>query len=98
MHSSFVQSISAAAIGIGLALAVTPAAAQCDPVVCSNPYWPTLLGRQTQPFCLFDAVVWANPASHVYYRAGARRYSRTKHGGYMCEADAAAAGYRASRR
>ena len=98
MHRLLVQSISAAAFGLGLALGATPATAQCDPFICSAPSWQTLLGRQTQPLCLFDAVVWANPASHVYYRAGERRYGRTRHGGYMCEADAAAAGYRASPR
>jgi len=99
MHHLFIRSISASAIGIGMALAVTPAAAQqCDPDVCANPWAPPQLGGLTEPFCLFDAVVWANPASRVYYSAGARRYGRTRHGGYMCEADAAAAGYRASRR
>jgi len=98
MHRLLVSSMSAAAIAVGLALAATPAAAQCDPAICANPYEALGVSELARPFCLFDAVVWASPASRVYYRAGERRYGRTRHGRYVCEADATAAGYRASRR
>ncbi len=37
--------------------------------------------------------VWANPRSHVYHEPSDRLYGRTKHGMYMCVAQATAAGY-----
>ena len=47
--------------------------------------------------CPSGAVVWANTPSHVYHYSGTRYYGRTRRGGYMCETDARAAGYRPSR-
>jgi hypothetical protein len=38
--------------------------------------------------------VWVNERSHVFHPAGDPYYGRTKHGKYMCERDAAKAGYR----
>ena len=44
-------------------------------------------------------VVWVNTKgkSHTYHYAGSRWYGTTKQGAYMCEADAGAAGYHASK-
>jgi len=42
-------------------------------------------------------MVWANPDSKVYHYEGDRWYGKTKKGQYMTEADAIAAGYRASK-
>ena len=42
-------------------------------------------------------MVWANPDSKVYHYEGDRWYGKTKKGQYMTEADAVAAGYRASK-
>ena len=42
-------------------------------------------------------MVWANPDSKIYHREGDRFYGRTKNGKWMTEADAIAAGYRASK-
>jgi hypothetical protein len=42
-------------------------------------------------------VVWVNTKSHIYHYAGTRSYGTTKQGAYMCEADANAAGDRATR-
>jgi hypothetical protein len=49
--------------------------------------------------CPGDTVVWVNTKgkSHTYHLSGTRWYGTTKQGAYMCEADAGAAGYHASR-
>jgi hypothetical protein len=47
--------------------------------------------------CPTDKVVWVNTDSRIYHYQGARYYGATKKGAYMCEADARAAGDRASR-
>ena len=49
--------------------------------------------------CPGATVVWVNTKgkSHTYHYAGSRWYGTTKQGAYMCEADAGAAGYHASK-
>ncbi len=47
--------------------------------------------------CPSGTIVWANTPSHIYHYSGTRYYGRTRRGGYMCETDARAAGYRPSR-
>ena len=47
--------------------------------------------------CPGDTVVWLNSKSHIYHYPGTRSYGTTKQGAYMCEADAVAAGDRASK-
>jgi hypothetical protein len=47
--------------------------------------------------CPSDTVVWVNTKSHIYHLEGTRSYGTTKQGAYMCEADANAAGDRASK-
>ena len=49
--------------------------------------------------CPSDTVVWVNTKgkSHTYHYPGTRWYGTTKQGAYMCEADAGAAGYHASK-
>jgi len=42
-------------------------------------------------------MVWANPDTKIYHREGDRFYGKTKNGKWMTEADAIAAGYRASK-
>ena len=63
---------------------------------------PTGAGQFTTEYeakarCPSDTVVWLNTKSHIYHYAGTRSYGTTKQGAYMCEADAAAAGDRASK-
>ena len=97
MHISFVHSAAVAAFGVLLAMAATPASAQCEPSFCNE----SLLNRlppqaQAEPLCLFDPVVWVNTKSRVYHLAGSRSYGHTRHGAYMCETDAKSAGNRAA--
>lgn len=46
--------------------------------------------------CPGQTVVWVNTKSRIYHFAGTKNYGNTKAGAYMCEADAKAAGDRAS--
>ena len=54
---------------------------------------------QAKGRCPGDTVVWVNTKgkSHTYHYSGSRWYGTTKQGAYMCEADAGAAGYHASK-
>ena len=48
--------------------------------------------------CRGDTVVWVNTKSHVYHFAGSHSYGNTKHGAFMCHADAdRSGGYRAAK-
>ena len=42
--------------------------------------------------------VWVNTDTKIYHKAGDRWYGKTKHGKYMTESEAIAAGYRAAKR
>ncbi len=52
---------------------------------------------QAQARCPGATVVWVNTKSGVYHFAGTKNFGNTKAGAYMCEADATAAGDRASK-
>ncbi len=52
---------------------------------------------QARSHCPGDTVVWANLASKAYHYYGERRYGATRHGAYMCEADAKAAGMKSKK-
>ena len=52
---------------------------------------------QARAQCPSDTVVWANISTRVYHYSGTRYYGHTRRGAYMCEAQARADGYRASR-
>jgi hypothetical protein len=45
--------------------------------------------------CPSDAVVWVNLRSKVYHASDSNAYGKTKKGAYMCEKEAATAGFRA---
>lgn len=49
-----------------------------------------------QAHCPRDTVVWLNIPSGIYHYKGERWYGRTKHGAFVCEKEAIAAGDRAS--
>ena len=52
---------------------------------------------QAKARCPADTVVWANLPSRIYHFSDTRYYGQTKHGAYMCERDAVAAGMRAAK-
>ena len=52
---------------------------------------PSEAAAQTPPS---PGMVWVNTETKVYHAAGDRWYGKTKHGKWMTEADAVAAGYR----
>ena len=52
---------------------------------------------QAKSQCPADRVVWVNLTSKTYHVAGHRNYGTTKAGAYMCEKEATAHGFRASK-
>lgn len=48
--------------------------------------------------CRSDSVVWVNTKSHVFHLPGTPKFGNTKHGAFMCRADAERSGtFRAAR-
>lgn len=52
---------------------------------------------QAQIHCPRDTVVWLNLPTMIWHWKGERWYGRTKHGAFVCEKEAKAAGARATR-
>jgi hypothetical protein len=52
---------------------------------------------QAKSHCPADLVVWGNLPSKIYHFAGHKSYGTTKSGAYMCEKEATAQGFRASK-
>jgi hypothetical protein len=70
---------------------------------CSLLYHPSAMAlerydteSQAQQHCPKDNVVWLNLPTMIWHYKGQRWYGRTKHGAYVCEKEAAAAGARAT--
>jgi hypothetical protein len=79
--------------------ATRPAARPSPPVATSA---PTGAGQFTNEAdaksrCPADIVVWVNLKSKIYHFAGYKNYGTTEHGAYMCEKQATADGFRASK-
>jgi hypothetical protein len=72
-----------------------PAANVGAPSALQAGQYPTELAARAR--CPSDTVVWVNTPTRIYHYSGTRYYGQTRKGAYMCEADARAAGYRASR-
>jgi hypothetical protein len=51
---------------------------------------------QAQSQCPHDTVVWLNLPTGIFHYADGKWYGHTKHGAYVCEKAAIAAGDRAS--
>ena len=71
-----------------------PSAPGAPPVTRVGEYTTELQARAR---CPSDTVVWVNTPTRIYHYAETRYYGHTRRGAYMCEADARAAGYRATR-
>ncbi len=75
--------------------ASTPASnASAPPALQAGQYTTELAARAR---CPSDTVIWVNTPTRIYHYSGTRYYGQTRRGAYMCEADARAAGYRASK-
>ena len=48
--------------------------------------------------CPTDTVVWANISSKIFHLKGTATYGKTKNGAYMCETDATAEGFKATKK
>lgn len=48
--------------------------------------------------CPSDTVVWANISSKIFHLKGTATYGKTKNGAYMCETDAKAEGFKATKK
>ncbi len=72
---------------------VTAAVASKIPAALANGQYAT--EAEAKASCPTDAVVWVNLTSKVYHASGSRSYGKTKRGGYMCEKDLVAGGFRA---
>ncbi len=81
-----------------------PAAADTAPAAPAKPTTASRAPTAAAPAAATPAqpppakgMVWVNTETKVYHREGDRYYGNTKHGKYMTEADAIAAGYRAAK-
>ncbi len=74
---------------------VTPATTAANPAPSGANQFAA--ASQAQAHCPAAVVVWVNTQSSIYHLAGTKNYGNTKQGAYMCEADATAAGDRASK-
>ena len=75
--------------------ASTPASNVGAPSALQAGQYTTELAARAR--CPSDTVVWVNTPTRIYHYSGTRYYGHTLKGAYMCEADARAGGYRATR-
>ena len=78
---------------------VAPTSRAPAPVTTTAPSGANQFAAETaaKARCPSATVVWVNTKSGIYHFAGTKNYGNTKAGAYMCEADATAAGHRASK-
>jgi hypothetical protein len=76
-----------------------PAARPSPPVATSAPTGAGQFATEAdaKSRCPADIVVWVNLNSKIYHFAGYKNYGTTEHGAYMCEKQATAGGFRASK-
>src|SRR4029453_13608878 len=76
---------------------LTPAIKQSPPVLPPAGSGQFQTEAQAKSQCPADLVVWVNLTSKIYHFAGHKSYGTTKAGAYMCEKEATAQGFRASK-
>ena len=69
-----------------------------SPTGAANRAAPAPQGSQAASPAPAPGMVWVNLDTKVYHREGDRWYGKTKHGKYMTESEALAAGYRAAKK
>jgi hypothetical protein len=82
--------------------ATPPATPAAKPSPTAAPSPPTGAGQfqteaQAKSQCPVDLVVWVNLPTKIYHFAGYKSYGTTKAGAYMCEKEATAQRFRASK-
>lgn len=92
--------LSLTACGGGRKASTTVASPAASPATYGNAKTSGAMGT-AEPVpvmnCGGTQPVWVNERSRVFHLAGDPYYGRTKHGKYMCERDAAKAGYHPSK-
>lgn len=73
--------------------AVTPAPVVAGTLAPSKPS-ARIASSPSALHCGYEPPVWVNTRTHVFHQKGDAFYGKTKHGGYLCQKDAIAAGYR----
>lgn len=98
-------SFIAACAGLAWLTPVPPAAAQSAPAavkpasvnLLENDKFSTAAAAAAH--CPGDTVVWSTLSKYkVFHLSNSKYYGKTRHGAYVCEKDAVAAGYHASKR
>ena len=86
-----------AATFMAVATSVSPALATHDAsIVAATAKQPVHFDSESaaQERCPNDTIVWLNTNTGIYHQLSVRRYGRTHRGGYVCKAEADAAGSR----
>jgi hypothetical protein len=86
-----------AAALMGVLVSAGPALAAPEaPVVAVAAQQPPHFDSESaaQARCPNDTIVWLNTNTGIYHHLSVRRYGRTHRGGYVCRAEADAAGDR----
>ncbi len=96
LRTMFLAAAAAALIGAAPALAQQPAAKNSRlAATTSAPTTPRQMASdrfaseaEAKAHCGTGMVVWVNTRSHVYHFPGTPQFGHTKHGAFMCKADA----------
>jgi hypothetical protein len=78
--------------------AVSPAPVESGPLHRMRGRNAMLAASPSDLHCGTAKPVWVNTHTHVYHMPGDPYYGHTKQGGYLCEQDAARAGYREAKK
>lgn len=88
---------TAAPAAVAPAPAARPAATPAPRAAAAAPTGQFKTEAEAKAHCPADVVVWVNKETKVYHLTGTRYYGKTKAGAYMCQKEADAAKFHASR-